>query len=374
MKRKWLWVLGLTLLSLWLGVLGVAGGVFLDREVLARSAPSTIPTAAAPDFKLLNQAWNTIQQDYVDRAALQPEQLTYGAISGMVDALGDTGHSRFMTPKMVKQEQDFTQGQFEGIGAEVQIKDHHLTIVAPMDGSPAQQAGLHPGDVILKVDGQELAALPLDQAVGRILGPAGSKVTLTILDPTTGSQRDVEVVRARIALHPVTWLRLPGTTIAHVRIASFSQGVTDDLQKALKEIQAAGLTGVILDLRSDPGGLLDEAVGVVSQFLKDGNVLQEKNAQGEAKPVPVKGGGVALDVYEEEKTLAVALRQGAGPAAANTPAIAATLALAGRADVILTPHNAFNTHESLARKAAQSVESVLHFLKTGAFPNPVPRE
>jgi carboxyl-terminal processing protease len=289
-----LWILALMLLALGLGL---AGGVGLDRQVLAASPlPTAISPDAAPGFRLMEEAWNTIQQAYVDRTAVQTRSLTYGAINGMVDALGDTGHSRFLTPEMVQQQRDFTQGHFEGIGAEVQMKDDHVVIVAPMDDSPAQQAGLRPGDIILKVDGEDVTDLPLDQAVRRILGPAGTPVTLTVLNPTTKRTREVTLVRARITLHNVTWARLPGTTVAHLRIAAFSQEVTQDLQKALTDIQQQGLTGVILDLRNDPGGLLDEAVGVASQFLKDGDVVLEKDAQGQVKPVPVQPDGVATDL------------------------------------------------------------------------------
>lgn len=284
-----LWIAGLFLLAVGLGL---AGGVVLDRRALAAVAPpSTVPAGAEPAFQLMAEAWNTIQQAYADRTALQPTRLAYGAIGGMVDALGDTGHSRFLPPQMVQKEHKLTQGQFEGVGAEVQMKDGHVVIVAPMDGSPAQQAGLQPGEIILKVDGQDTTQLPLDQVVSRILGPAGTPVTLTLLDPSDGSIRDVTLTRAHITVHNVTWQPLPGTTVAHVRIAAFSQGASQDLRQALAGIHEQGMTGIILDLRNDPGGLLDEAVGVVSQFLDNGDVLLERNAQGQTKPVPVKPEG-----------------------------------------------------------------------------------
>jgi len=287
-------LVGLLLLAL---LVGLAGGVLLDRQVLfAVAPPGSVPAAAEPEFQLMAEAWNTIQRDYVDRAAVQPRRLTYGAVSGMVSALGDVGHSRFLDPQMVQQQRDFTRGKFEGIGAYVEMKDGHVVVVAPMDGSPAQQAGLRPGDVIMKVDGENVAGLPLDQVVGRIMGPAGTPVTLTILHSGTGRMQDVTLVRANITLDSVTWQRLPGTTVAHLRIVAFSQGVAGDLKQTLAEIQQAELAGLVLDLRANPGGLLDEAVSTASQFLDTGDVLLVKDAQGQTTPIPVEPGGVATGI------------------------------------------------------------------------------
>lgn len=319
-----LWIPVLILLAL---TLGVAVGVGLDRQGLtASAAQGGVAPDATPDFQLLTEAWNTIQQSYVDRAAVQPRQMTYGAISGMVDALGDTGHSHFLTPEMVQHEQDITQGHFEGIGAEVQMKDGHVVIVAPMDDSPAQQAGLHPGDIILKVNGQDVLDLPLYQVVQRIQGPAGTQVTLTLMDPKTEETRDVSLQRARITLRNVTWQVVPGTRIAHVRVAAFSQGVTQALKKALSDAKGQGASGVILDLRNDPGGLLDEAIGVASQFLTQGNVLLEKDAQGKVTAVPVKPDGQATDV-----PVVVLINAGTASAA---EIVAGALQDAGRATVL----------------------------------------
>jgi carboxyl-terminal processing protease len=295
--RRFLRFLGIVVaIVLFLGI-GSAGGVILDRHVLAEYVPlDSVPANATANFQLMAEAWNTIYQSYVDRPAVQDQALTYGAIGGMVDALGDTGHSRFLSPEMLQKQHSFTSGQFEGIGAYVEMKDGHVVIVAPIDGSPAQKAGLQPGDIILKVDGENMAGLPVDQVVSRILGPAGTSVTLTILSPGTEQTRDVTLARAHITLQNVAWHQLPGTEIAHLRIVAFSNGVTEDLKKALSEIQQQGMTGIILDLRSNPGGLLSEAVGTASQFLRGGNILLEKDAQGEITPVPVAKGGLAPNV------------------------------------------------------------------------------
>lgn len=277
--------------------LGLIGGAILGCHLLAAFTPSdTIPPDAASSFQLIAEAWNTIQRLYVDRAAVKPQLMTYGAISGMVDSLGDTGHSHFLTPEMVKQELNFSKGKLEGIGAEVQMKNKQVVIVTPLDDSPAQRAGLKPGDVILKVNEEDTSGLSLEQVVSRILGPAGSTVRLTVLDPNTRRTVDIHIVRARMTLHSVKWLRLPGTAVADVRIAAFNKGVSEDLRKALMEIQEERLTGLILDLRNNPGGLFDEAVATASQFLGSGNVLLEKNAMGKVTPVRVEPGGIAIAI------------------------------------------------------------------------------
>ncbi len=277
-------------------MLGMGAGVVLDRQAVVAHAQSSTASDVGPDFQLITEAWNKIQQNYVDHAAEQTQPLTYGAISGMVSALGDTGHSTFLSPAMVKSEHDYTQGQFEGIGAEVQTKDGHTVIVAPFDGSPAQKAGLRAGDAILKVNGDDVSGLPLDQVVGRILGPAGTSVTLTILNSKTGQTTDLTLTRARITMNNVTWQRLPGTTIAHLRLAGFSQGVSRELQQALTAMQQQGVTGIILDLRNNPGGLLNEAVNTASQFLSSGDVLLEQDAQGQVTHVAARRGGVATQL------------------------------------------------------------------------------
>jgi len=290
MKTRLKYFAFLTILILMLGI-GLTAGVIIDRQALAPDP--NIPANSQQNFGLMAEAWNTIEKEYVDRSAVNPQNMTYGAISGMVNSLGDTGHSTFLSPEMVKQEQNFTQGQFDGIGALMEMKNGNPTIVAPFDNSPAQKAGLKPGDVITKVNGTDISGLPLNQVVSKILGPAGTNVTLTVLDPKTGQTRTVTITRAKIQVSNVTWQMLPGTKIAQIRIAGFSQGVTKDLQKAINDAKQQGATAVILDLRNNPGGLLSESIGVASQFLTSGNVLLEKDAKGNITPVPVESGGVA---------------------------------------------------------------------------------
>jgi carboxyl-terminal processing protease len=272
--------------------LGLVGGVALDRLAGAQF----LGPNAWPSLRLISEAWGLIQRFYVDRAAVQPLRMTYGAISGMVDTLGDTGHSRFLSPLMVKEMSSLERNKFQGIGAEIQVKSGHVVIAVPLDGSPAQRAGLKAGDIILEVNGQAVTGLPLDQVVGEISGPAGTTVTLAILAPASGRTSQVTLTRATIRLHNVTWKMLPGSKIVHLRVSGFEQGASGDLHKALIDIKKEGATNLILDLRDNPGGLLDEAVDSASQFLHGGNVLLVKNERGREKPVPVKAGGEAPDI------------------------------------------------------------------------------
>lgn len=273
-------------------VLGMGAGVIFDRWVLL----AFIPSDAVSDFRLMAQAWNTIQRYYVDRAAVKPKALAYGAINGMVNALGDTGHSVFLSPEMVKQLHAAESGQLKGIGVQVQMKNRQVVIVAPIDNSPALRAGLRSGDSIMSVDGQDIAGLPLSQVVMRITGAVGTPVELVVLNPQTHRLRNVTIVRAAITINNVTWQPLPGTDVADVRIASFDDGVAKDLNRALRAIQEQRLQGLILDLRNNPGGVLDESVAVASQFLTNGNVLLIKDARGKITPVPVKSGGLVIDL------------------------------------------------------------------------------
>lgn len=273
-------------------LLGVIGGVVLDRFALAGLRPPD----GKLNFRLISEARDLIHRYYVDRAAEKPLQMTYGAISGMVNSLGDTGHTRFLTPQMVKNLRDLERSNYQGIGAQVRMKGGHVTIVAPLDGSPAERAGLRPGDLILRVNGQQIVGMPLDQVIQLIAGRAGTSVALTIFRPATNRTRQVTLKRAVIKLHDVSWQMLPGTTVADVRVASFGKGTTGELRRALAAIREKSATGIIFDLRNNPGGLLRQAVGVASQFLQGGNVLLVKNAKGQEKPVPAKAGGQATRI------------------------------------------------------------------------------
>lgn len=325
--KRWLACALVFLSAFVLLTLGVLAGVFLDRQVLARFVPlANMPVDAESEFRLMAETWNVIQENYVRSATTEPRQITYGALQGMVDALGDEGHSRFLTPDELRTHLNSVRGELEGIGVEVQVQDGRVVIVTPIDGSPAERAGLRPGDVIVSVDGEQVAGMDIEEVVARVTGPAGTTVRLTILGGSTGETREVTITRARIALESLTWQPIAGTDVALVRLASFSAGVSDELAEALTAIREQGLQGVVLDLRNNPGGLLNEAVDTASQFLAAGNVLLVRDASGETRPVPVEPGNAALDL-----PLAVLINQGTASAA---EIVAGALQDAQRATVV----------------------------------------
>jgi carboxyl-terminal processing protease len=283
-RRRFAIALGLTV--------ALSIGATLERWVLL----SGVPPDSMEEFQLMSQAWRAIDRFYVDRSAIRPAAMAYAAINGMTESLGDTGHSVFLTPQQAKRADSAVEGRLTGVGIEIQSLDHRTVVVAPIDGSPAQMAGVRAGDVIMEVNGHPITGLTFPQVTGRIAGQVGEPVELTLLNPRDGRRREVKIVRAAMKINNVSWLRLPGTALAHVRIAMFSEGESADLRKALVEIQRQNIRGIILDLRNDPGGVLDEAVDTASQFLKSGNVLWEKDAKGKVTPVPVQLGGLALEV------------------------------------------------------------------------------
>jgi carboxyl-terminal processing protease len=272
--------------------IGVLIGIAADRLALG-TIPSGKPGLNLP---LISEAWRLIQKFYVDRPAVDAGPITYGAIDGMVNALGDTGHSRFLSPGMVRTLKQLEQNRFEGIGVEVHLKDGHVVVIAPIQGSPAQKAGMRPGDIILKVNGVNITGMALDQVIERITGPVGSQVTLTILSQGSDRTGDITITRGRITIHDVSWQQIPDTQLAHVHITDFGKEAGEDLIRALRSVNKYKFRGLILDLRNNPGGLLQEAVISASQFLAGGNVLLEKNAEGKIHPIPVHSGGIEVNM------------------------------------------------------------------------------
>ncbi len=285
---------GLVLLTL---AVGLVGGFLLGQQVSLMVTPQVeVPRDTRAEFELMAEAWRTIEREYVDQEAVVPRRMAHGGIEGMVETLGDPGHTRFLTPDMAERHLDQLRGRFEGIGAYVEMRDGQVVIVAPMDSSPAQEAGLKAEEIILGVNGEDVTDLPLEEVVDRVLGPAGTEVTLTVLNPVTEEEREVTLERAEIHLELVAWQRVPETELAYVRISAFSAGATEQLGHALGEIEEEGIVGLVLDLRDNPGGILGEAVGVTSRFVESGNVVLRRDAASEVGEEAVREDIQAVDL------------------------------------------------------------------------------
>ena len=237
-------------------------------ESVFQGEPLDAPSDVAKELKIIWETWAILTKDHVDRAELDPKIMSETAIRGMLMALGDP-HTNYVPPEAFAiDSNDIFQGEFEGIGAHVSMnRNGVLIIVAPIQGSPAEKAGIRPGDQILAVDGTSLEGYTVLQAVSLIRGPKGSTVKLLIkhlgaLDPI-----EIEIVRGTIPLVSVLVRSLPEDPVAHLRITNFHDNTASELTSALDKAIANGADGLILDVRDNPGGTLQSVIDITSRFL-----------------------------------------------------------------------------------------------------------
>lgn len=286
-------VLSFTLVVFCSFTLGSVTG-YLARPVLAADEPA--------EFKVFWEAWNVVVNHFVDQDKIDFRKMTYGAIQGMLNTLGDENHTVFFSPEVAKQEASALEGSFEGIGAYVNMENDQFKVVTPMHGSPAEAAGVLAGDTVIKVDGLDIAGMQEWEVISKVRGPAGTTVVLTILHPNSKVPTDISVVRQRIEVKSVQWARIPDTDLAYLQLRQFASDTGDELKQALTEIKAETdkgkpIRGLVLDLRNNPGGLLNEAITVGSQFLPAGTViLHERDAQGKVSTFKAVGDGLARDL------------------------------------------------------------------------------
>ncbi len=222
------------------------------------------------DFRIFWQAWDLLKKEHVDRNDIDSQELVYGAIKGMFAATGDM-HTNFFDPKEKKMFDEEIDGSFEGIGAEIGIRDGFLTIVAPLDDSPAQKAGLKPKDKILAIDDEQITKPELDKLITKIRGKSGTKVRFKVLREGEEKPLDITVIRDRIQLKSVKMEQIDD--IAYLRISEFTETTASEVSNALKEIKNNNSKGIIVDLRSDPGGLLDSVIDVIGHFVPEESVV-----------------------------------------------------------------------------------------------------
>ncbi|HSB02352.1 MAG TPA: S41 family peptidase, partial [Anaerolineales bacterium] len=265
---------------------------------LPSSAEQPDQQSATPDnlqtlFKPFWEAWNVVHQEYVDQP-VDDQKLMQGAIRGMMDSLGDK-QTFYMEPQLYQNETSSLQGQYEGIGAYVDTDGEYLTIVSPIQGSPADKAGLKPGDKVIAIDGVDMTGVAPEQARLKVLGPEGSKVTLTIARQSESKPLEVVITRAKIVIHSAEGKMLENG-IAYVDINTFGERTTQELRDTLDELLKQHPKGIIIDLRNNPGGYLTTAVEVASEFIDKGVVLYEQYGDGHRDTHKVLGNGRATDI------------------------------------------------------------------------------
>jgi carboxyl-terminal processing protease len=282
-------MLGLTLM------LGLGGGYV---ATLWFKAPGPCPETpeVCVNFENFWKTWDLARDEYVDPSAVDPKKMIDGAIEGMLDTLGDNGHTRYLAPEVAREEREELSGRFEGIGAYIDVKDGQPLIVQPMEGSPAERAGLRPNDIILKIDGDEVHGISIAQLRNKVRGPKGTDVTLTVQHAGQTQPVDVTITREEIKTPSVTWRLLPNQ-VALLHLNQFAEHSSDEIKQALTDARAQGARSMVLDLRNNPGGYVNELVGVASQFLPaDTTVLLEQDRAGEQTPYKTSPGGVATDL------------------------------------------------------------------------------
>lgn len=247
-----------------------------------------------PEFDRVAEVWALLQQEHVNREQMDAQEVSEGAIRGMLQALDDP-YASYLDPKQFKLESQDFKGFFEGIGAQVGMREGRLTIIAPIPDTPAERAGIRPGDVILEIDKESTANISLLEAVSKIRGEEGTNVELLVLHLNQQDPETIVVERGVIPLNSVRFSMLDGG-IGHLRISNFTDTTNDEVEAALEEFKDSNGRGLVLDLRNNPGGLLRSVVDVASQFLDEGLVLYEIDAQGNRTDWEVEPGGKAQDI------------------------------------------------------------------------------
>ncbi len=251
-------------------------------------SPATLDQADRKNLALYAEALGTVRNNYVDQRNIDPKKETYGAIEGMLETLGDDGHTRFLTPEEREQNDQSLSGTYVGIGVQLEEENGEVVVAAPIEGSPAEEAGISSDDVIVAVDGKSVRGADVSEVVEKVKGPEGTSVELIVRHE--GDKRTYDLQRAEIDSPVASWVLVPGTDVALVLLSSFSDDSAQQLRNAFEEAKAAGARRFILDLRNNPGGRLDQAVEMAGYFLEPESVVYvRKDASGEREEITVEG-------------------------------------------------------------------------------------
>lgn len=270
---------------------------FGNYQTSATITNKEVPKNVNIDFKLFWDTWDLVSRTYIDKSAIDPQKMFYGAIQGMVAAIGDP-YTVFLPPDSQKAMQEQIGGSFDGVGIELGFNaDKRLVVIAPLDGTPADKAGIKAGDIIVKIADKDTTNVTLPDAVKLIKGPKGTSITLTIFRDGEKTTRDVKLTRDTIVVKSVTVTyknTKSGKKIAVIKLSQFGERTNDEWDAAVSDVLASGSQGIVLDMRNNPGGLLESAVYIGSEFLDGGNVVLSEDAQKQRTPYPVNRQGKLL--------------------------------------------------------------------------------
>jgi len=268
----------------------LTANLLVGARIYVRSAEAADKDSAYPSLQLFSFVLEKVRKDYVDGKKLTYQELVYGALKGMINTLDP--HSEFMEPSKYDDLQKETQGAFGGLGIMIDLKDNFITVLAPMDDTPGSRAGILPGDRIIKIDGKSAEELGLQnpssrlqEAVDHLRGEPGTEVALTVMRPSTGDVKEMKLKRAVIKVEMVkdinnrTEFPLGEDKVGYVRLVQFGEKTSEDLEKAIRKLKAEGMQAFVLDLRRNPGGLLDQAVEVCQKFLPRGDLIVSTEGQ-----------------------------------------------------------------------------------------------
>jgi carboxyl-terminal processing protease len=243
---------------------------------------------------VVEEVWSIILDDFVGSEALDDEALTEAAIRGLLESLEDP-YTVYLDPEYAEISREELEGGITGIGAAITIRDNMLTVVMPLDSSPAERAGIKSGDKILEVDGESTLEMSLVEAMLKIRGEEGTKVKLSVLHTDEETPVDIEIVREKIDV-PSVYFEMIADDIAHISITSFTGRTDSEFETSLSDALEQGSSGIILDLRNNYGGLVDSAVNVVSEFVEEGIVVYAMDNEEERRDWSMTKGGIALDI------------------------------------------------------------------------------
>ena len=267
--------------------------IFPSSPTVAPDEQSATPAELQTLFAPFWEAWNIVHTQYVEQP-VDDLALMQGAIRGMMEALGDE-HTFYMDPELYENEILALQGEYEGIGAYVDMDGEYLTIVSPIAGSPAELVGLHPGDKVIAIDGEDMTGTPPEEVRLKVLGPEGTTVTITVRRDGEPEPLEFVITRARITIHSAEGKMLEDG-IAYVDINSFGDKTTQELRAALQNLMKQNPKGLVIDLRNNPGGYLNTAIEVSSEFIDEGVIMYEQYGDGRRDEYKALGNGQATDI------------------------------------------------------------------------------